>query len=171
MSDLTDKQRQFVQEYLIDLNATKAAIRAGYSQDTARSIASENLSKPDIQDAIQIAMEERAKRTQITQDRVLTEIGRIAFFDPRRLYHEDGTPIEISQLDDTTAAALAGLDVDELFDGNGDDRKQIGVTKKYKIANKIAALELAARHLGMLNDKLKVSGTLGAGITINVKLD
>jgi phage terminase small subunit len=74
---MTPKQRRFVEEYLIDLNATQAAIRAGYSEDTARSIASENLTKPDIQEAIARAMDARSKRTEITQDYVLQGICRI----------------------------------------------------------------------------------------------
>ncbi|WP_213431657.1 terminase small subunit, partial [Paenibacillus dendritiformis] len=74
---LTAKQKAFVQEYLIDLNATQAAIRAGYSAKTARKIGAENLTKPDIQKAIQEAMERREKRTEITQDRVLQELAKI----------------------------------------------------------------------------------------------
>ena len=68
---LSTKQRRFVEEYLVDLNGTQAAIRAGYSPRTARQIASENLSKPDIADAIAEAQAARSQRTQITADRVL----------------------------------------------------------------------------------------------------
>jgi phage terminase small subunit len=74
MSDLTAKQQRFVEEYLIDLNATQAAIRAGYSQDTARAIGCENLTKPDIQEAIELARAEQRKRTQIDADYVLGTI-------------------------------------------------------------------------------------------------
>jgi phage terminase small subunit len=74
---MTLKQQRFVEEYLIDLNATQAAIRSGYSEETARSIASENLTKPDIQEAIVRAMDERSKRTEVTQDYVLQGICRI----------------------------------------------------------------------------------------------
>lgn len=73
MKKLTDKQRRFVEEYLIDLNATQAAIRAGYSEKTARQAGSENLSKPDIQYAIQKEMASRSERTKIDADFVLTE--------------------------------------------------------------------------------------------------
>jgi phage terminase small subunit len=81
MTKLTDKQKLFAQEYLVDLNATQAAIRAGYSEKTARQIGQENLSKPYIQEAIQKAMDERSKRTEITADRVLQELAHIAFDD------------------------------------------------------------------------------------------
>lgn len=73
MRTVTDKQARFAEEYLIDLNATQAAIRAGYSEKTARSVGSENLSKPDIQEAIQKAMKERSDRLQIDSDFVLAE--------------------------------------------------------------------------------------------------
>ena len=70
---MTKKQKLFVEEYLIDLNATQAAIRAGYSPDTAGSIGGENLKKPEISAAIAKAMAERSKRTGINQDRILQE--------------------------------------------------------------------------------------------------
>ncbi len=76
---MTAKQQLFVDEYLIDLNATQAALRAGYSEKTARSIGAENLSKPDIEKAIADALEARRLRTEITQDRVLEELAAIAF--------------------------------------------------------------------------------------------
>lgn len=76
-STLTAKQSQFVAEYLIDLNATQAAIRAGYSEKTAQQIGSENLLKPVIADAIQVAMNERSERTEITSDFVLFGIKSI----------------------------------------------------------------------------------------------
>jgi phage terminase small subunit len=74
---LTDKQRRFVDEYLVDLNATQAAIRAGYSQKTAASIGEENLRKPDIAKAVQDAQVARAKRTEITQDMMVRELAKI----------------------------------------------------------------------------------------------
>jgi phage terminase small subunit len=84
---LTPKQEAFVREYLIDLNGTQAAIRAGYSEDTAAVIASENLRKPNVAKAIQAELDARAKRTQITADRVLAEIASIGLFnlDPETL--------------------------------------------------------------------------------------
>jgi phage terminase small subunit len=76
---LTPKQQAFVDQYLVDLNATNAALRAGYSQKTAYSIGHENLNKPEIAAAVATAMAEREKRTHITQDRVLQELARLAF--------------------------------------------------------------------------------------------
>ena len=83
-TELTPKQRAFVREYLIDLNATQAAIRAGYSEKAARSVAAENLTKPNIASAIDAAMKLRAERTDITADRVLKELAKIGFADIRK---------------------------------------------------------------------------------------
>lgn len=150
---LTPKQRRFVDEYLIDLNATQAALRAGYSKKTAYSMGDENLKKPEIKRAIQKAMQKREERTEITQDRVLLEYARLAFYDPRKLFQPDGTPKPIEELDDDTAAALSGLEVREKFEGAGENRTFVGYTKKYKLANKLGALDSLAKHLGMLDGK------------------
>lgn len=152
---LTDKQRRFVSEYLIDLNATQAAIRAGYSQNTARVIGCENLTKPDIQEAIQEEREKLSKRTEITQEKVLQEYARIAFFDPRKMFDEAGNPLNISDLDDDTAAAVAGLEVVKEVDR---DTGATSFTKKYKISNKLGALDSIAKHLGMFSDAASAKG-------------
>lgn len=150
---LTPKQRRFVDEYLIDLNATQAAIRAGYSPKTANEQGARLLANVSIAKAIQEARDKQQERTEITQDRVLLEYARIAFFDPRKLFHSDGSPKPIEELDADTAAALAGLEVREEFEGTGENRTFVGYTKKYKLANKLGALDSLAKHLGMLDGK------------------
>lgn len=150
---LTEKQKCFVAEYLVDLNATQAAIRAGYSEKTAYSQGQRMLKNVEVQAAIQEAMQKRSQRVEITQDRVLQEYARLAFFDPRKLFDDDGKPKGISQLDDDTAAALSGLDVLEEYEGAGDSREFVGYTKKYKLANKLGALDSLGKHLGMFDGK------------------
>ncbi|MBN3779801.1 terminase small subunit [Burkholderia sp. Ac-20345] len=161
MKKLTAKQQRFVDEYLCDLNASAAARRAGYSAKTAAAIAAENLTKPNVANAITAAMKARGDRTRITQDRVLRELARIAFFDIRRLYNADGTLKRPDQLDDEAAAGLAGVDVVEQMtysaDGDGELTATPTLTKKAKVFDKTTALTLAMRHLGMLNDKLEIS--------------
>lgn len=142
---LTPRQKRFVAEYLIGLNATAAAKRAGYSDKTAYSIGQENLKKPEIQNAIQEAIQKRQERTKISQDKVLLECAKLAFFDIRKLFDENGKPLDITKLDDDTAAALVGLDVQDVADGDGN---YVGFVKKYKMADKIKALELLGKHLG-----------------------
>jgi phage terminase small subunit len=163
--NLTPKQAQFVAEYLIDLNATQAAIRAGYSKKTAGAIGDENLKKPEIAAALAAAQQKRGERTEITADRVLQELARIAFFDLRKLYREDGTLKAMHELDDDAAAVLAGVDVVET-QGNAAVGGEEGIkhiaeyVKKVKIPDKVGALSLAMRHLGMLKDKVEHSGDL-----------
>ena len=151
MGKLTPRQQRFVEEYLLDMNATQAAIRAGYSKKTARSQGQRLLTYADLLNQIWIAPQKRSERIEISQDRVLREYARIAFFDPRKLFQKDGRPIDITSLDDDTAAALVGLDVLEEYDGTGRDRRFIGYTKKYKIADKLKALDALREHLGMRN--------------------
>lgn len=145
---LTDRQRRFVSEYLIDLNATQAAIRAGYSQKTAYSAGQRMLKKVEIQTTLQEEIQKRSIRTNITQDMVLKEYARIAFFDPRKLFDDEGNPKDVSALDDDTAAALAGLDVVKEIDP---ESGVTSFTKKYKITNKLGALDSLAKHLGMFD--------------------
>lgn len=158
---LTAKQKRFVAEYLIDLNGKQAAIRAGYSVRRAEVTASELLANRKVSEGVALAMAAREQRTHITQDRVLQELARIAFFDIRKLYNEAGGMKAPHELDDEAAAVLSGVEVTEEYDGRGDDRVQVGVTKKAKVFDKGTALTLAMRHLGMLKDKTELTGAGG----------
>ncbi|MCI8714334.1 MAG: terminase small subunit [Oscillospiraceae bacterium] len=150
MMALTPKQKRFVAEYLVDLNATAAARRAGYSAKTADRIGPELLGKTCVSEAIQQAIREREKRTEITQDMVLRETAKLAFFDIRKMFDKDGKPLDIPKLDADTAAALVGLDVQDVADNDGD---YVGFVKKYKMADKLKALELLGKHLGAWEPK------------------
>lgn len=153
---LTPKQILFVAEYLIDLNATKAAIRAGYSTNRANAMGYENLTKPDISAAIEAAMKARSERTEITADRVLAEYSKLAFLDPRRFYDESGALKPVHLLDADVAAALVGVDVTDSFDK---DSQSVVTTKKIKFVDKKGALDSVARHLGMFKDKVDMTVT------------
>lgn len=165
---LTDKQAQFVREYLLDLNATQAAIRAGYSEKNASRIASELLDKTHVRDAIDAAKEKRAEKTDITAERVLTEIARMAFYDPSEImreigeedadddgryrYSDDGKiyglrgPGDIRALPENVRRVIVGWSWDKA--GNF----------VVKLADKSKALDQLARHLSLYNDKLEVTG-------------
>lgn len=149
---LNAKQSKFCNEYLKDLNATQAAIRAGYSRNTARSIANKLMTNADIQAEISRKMDKRSERTEISADRVLLELSRLAFLDVRKAFNKNGSLKSIHELDDDTAAAVAGMDITEF--GSGDE--QSGVVKKIKLSDKKGALELVMRHLGMLNPAAQV---------------
>lgn len=156
VNGLLPKQTKFVAEYLISGNATKAALAAGYSAKTAHKIGQENLHKPVIaslleqkQSEIAARQDERLNAMELTKERIAREIARIAFFDPRKMFHADGRPKEITELDDDTAAAIVGIDVLEEWEGSGEARVLRGYVKKYKVANKNVAHDQAAKILGM----------------------
>lgn len=147
---MTKKQKRFVEEYLIDLNATQAAIRAGYSHDTAGSIGQENLTKPEIARAVSIAMAERSKRTGVNADRVVTELARIAFVNPRNVIDDRDASIRSDASEDDLAAVQSVkvkiMDTDK---GSSEERE-------VKLNDKIRALELLGKHLGMWDERLNV---------------
>ena len=150
---LTAKQERFVAEYLIDLNATQAAIRAGYSEKTAHAIGPENLGKPLIQAAISQAQAKRSERTEITQDRVLSELAKIGFSDLRKVVTEYGGLVDVQHWDDDTAGAIAAVEVVKRPSGEYDDdnRPIIEHVAKIKTWDKLSALEKLGKHLGMFS--------------------
>lgn len=148
LKSLTPKQKAFVTEYLIDLNGTQAAIRAGYSVKTARQIGEQNLSKIDIQNAIQCGMRDREIRVELQADEVLRDLKRIVFFDPRKLFDDKGNLKPIGDLDDDTAMVLTVYKIKTEADG----RQSVEI----KWADKLKAIESAMRHLGLYNDKLNI---------------
>lgn len=142
MAKLTAKQQRFVDEYLIDLNATQAAIRAGYSGKTAFSIGTENLRKPLIQKAIQQRKQAREQRTEITQDRVIQELAAIGFSratDYARIVPGGG--VDFVSTDDLTESQKAAVvSIKETQNGT-----------EIRLADKLKALELIGKHLGMFD--------------------
>lgn len=146
---LNPKQTRFCEEYLVDLNATQAAIRAGYSKKTANEQGSRLLANVSIQEYIQQRRKVLQKGLEITQERVLQEYARLAFFDIRKIYTEKNALMDVGSFDDDSAAAVAGIEVFEEFSGYGEAREHIGNTMKVKIHNKTAALEALGKHLGL----------------------
>jgi len=171
--DLSPKAALFVNEYLRDLNCTQAAIRAGYSAKTAATQGSRLLKNVQVQQAIAAARERLEKKFEITRDRVMLEYARLAFADPRNFFNDDGTLKRVPELDDDAAAALAGFEVMEEFEGFGKDRFQIGVTSKVKWADKKGALDSIAKIMGWSVERVKseVSGPDGAPIEVNATVD
>ena len=157
---MTDAQKRFCDEYLIDLNATRA-YKVAYpnckKDDTARANSSRLLTKANIQEYISEKQKEIEKRTEVTQDMVIKELAKIAFLDIRKLYTENGQLKNIADIDDETAGAISSLETLEEYDGYGDDREKIGDIQKVKLLDKTKALELIGRHLGIFNDKLDVN--------------
>ena len=146
---LTPKQEKFVQEYLIDLNATQAAIRAGYSERTAKSIGQENLTKPDIAAAIEAAQAEVSKRTEITQEWVLLNLKTVAerCMQSAPVLDRKGLQVFVENAEGDIVPAYT-------FNSMGATR----------------SLELLGKHIGMFGDSLKVSGELGLTGAVSIYL-
>lgn len=153
---LTPQQEKFAREYLIDRNATQAAIRAGYSPKTARQQGQRLLSHVALQQVVQQAAHKAAKQVsksisglEVSVERILKERARLAFFDPRKMFDEHGQPLPVASLDDDTAACIAGYELDpEKF------------TTKVKLASKDASLTALEKHLGMYSDNEKGNAVL-----------
>lgn len=159
---LTPKQELFVAEYLTDLNATRAAIAAGYSARSAQVNGARLLTNAMVAAEIAKGHGKRIGKLELTADRVLEEISRLAFYDPVDFFESDGSLKQLHTLDQNTRRALAGIEVTELFEGkdveDGPQQKTVyGLLKKVRLADKLKALELAGRHLKLFADKTELS--------------
>lgn len=147
---LSEQRQRFVEEYLIDLNGTQAAIRAGYSVKTAQEQSSRLLSNVMVQEAISKAMAARSKRTGVNQDRVVLELAKIAFVKMTDVVDSNGRIREDATDDDL--ACIESIKYKESgneFGGN--------VEREVKIGSKLKALELLGKHLGMWNERMNVN--------------
>ncbi|MCM1326950.1 MAG: terminase small subunit [Bacteroidales bacterium] len=164
MTKLTEKQQIFVKEYLIDLNATQAAIRAGYSYKTAAEQGHQLLQKTSVQKAISEAMAERSKRTGINQDRIFLELAKIALAKMTDIVDNQGRIKETATADD-----LACIESIKYKETKGDAVSSI--EREVKLSSKIKAIELIGKHLGMWNEKMDVKVSLPIVISGEDKLE
>lgn len=155
---LSKKQLRFVQEFLVDLNATQAAIRAGYSKKTADVQGSRLLSKAKVKAKIEAGQKKLSEKIEITQERVLREYAKIAFLDPSTFFDKGGALLPIHDIPKESIAALSGIDIVKRSIQEGDDLPELEETKKIKVWDKVKALDSLARHLGLFekdNDQKK----------------
>lgn len=168
MAKLTDKQKAFVEEYLIDLNATQAAIRAGYSVQTANEQGAQNLAKLSISNAISKAMAERSKRTGVSQDRIVNELAAIGFSNATDYVQIVEEPIIVNghYVKDPDTGLIRKQEVVKIIptDELPEDKKKAiaGIKEgRYGIelitCDKVKALELLGRHIGMFKDKVELT--------------
>lgn len=157
LKKLTKKQELFVSEYLIDLNATQAAIRAGYSENAAKETGYENLTKPHIQDAIQEAQKKRLEKNEVNADYVLKRLIEIDEMDVVDILDDDGHLKPVTQWPKTWRRTISGLDVQELMMG-----KVETVLRKIKWPDKVKNLELLGKHIDVqaFKDKREIEGEL-----------
>ena len=156
MAKLTPKQQRFCEEYLIDLNATQAAIRAGYSHKNADKIGSELLGKTRVSEEIAKAMAERSRRTGINQDRVLLEIAKLAFVNIADVVDLDNASVRNDASDDDLAC-IQSVKIKP---------NEFGTEREIKLYDKKANLELLGKHLGMFKEKVEVEADLDLNITV-----
>lgn len=163
---LTDQQEMFCREYLVDFNATQAAIRAGYSEKSAYSQAHDLLKKPTVQALLKSLAEKQVERVEVRADDVLKEMMRMGYSDVRGLYDEKGVIKPMSEWSDDLARAVASIESEELFEGSGDSKTWIGYVKKVKLWSKNQAVEMLAKNQKLLTDRHEHSGPDGKPIEI-----
>lgn len=142
------QRQKFAREYLRDYEVGKAAQRAGFNAVYGSTL----IRMPDVRAEIERleaqAIEEVRIRAGVSLERTLREAAKLAFYDVRNLFNEDGSPKPIHELDDATAAAIEGVEVVELWEGRGEERVYKGQVKKYKLASRKGAVDTLLRHLG-----------------------
>lgn len=160
MKELEPKQRRFVEEYLFDLNQTNAAIRAGYSARSAASRASKLMKQKEVAEAIQAAMAQRSRRTGISQDRIIEELAKVAFVNPADLMDLNTAKVKDGFSPDDAAA------VSNVRYKRSSSEAGSSVERNIDMHNKIKALELLGKHLGMFTDKVQVEQDTAFNIQI-----
>lgn len=157
---LTPKQEMFCKEYLVDLNATQAAKRAGYSEDTANKNAARLMVNEGIAQRIQELMNERAAEVGVTAAKILKRLDSIGDVDLGRAYDKNGNLLPIHEIPEDVRRCISGIKVFEEFEGFGKERVKIGEVREVKFWDKIKANELLGRHLKLFTDKVEHSGTV-----------
>lgn len=156
---LTAMQRRFVAEYLIDMNATQAATRAGYKQ--GKQHGHDTLNKPWVRELVDAELAKRAASCGVTAKRVLDELAAIAFADLRQLFDDAGNLKPVNELAETIARAISGIDVTRSRTWSRKNGESVSEhIHKVRSWDKPRALELLAKHLGMLKDSVEHSGEI-----------
>ena len=150
---LTEKQKAFVAEYQVDLNATQAAIRAGYSPKNADVIGPRLVGKSWVSEAIKKETEARLHKVGVRSDAVLTQMARISFHDIRRLYDpKTNTLLAVNDFPEDMVPAIAGVETFEEYEGRGEERHLVGYTKKVRLWDPSPALTNMSKHLGIIGN-------------------
>jgi len=158
---LTLRQSRFVEEYLVDLNGKQAAIRAGYRSATAEAQASRLLRHVGVRVALENAMKARSERTEVTADRVLKELAKIAFSNMRDYWPREGSTLDRLRLDEDRTAAIKEITIDEMVDRDGVLHRRTHL----KLHDKLGALTSLARHLGLFTDRHVIENSIEYRVT------
>lgn len=165
---LSPKQRRFALEYLVDLTAAQAAIRAGYSRRSAETNGPRLLRNAQVRAFLAPHLERMERTLSLTVERIEQELAASCYFDPATMYDSEGRLLPIPSMPEATRRALAGFEEEALFEGAGKDRYQAGVTRKVKWLNKTEAHALALKRLGALTDRVEHSGEVGVRVSIAI---
>ncbi len=172
MKQLTPKQELFCREYLKDLNATQAAIRAGYSEKTANEQASRLLANVNVQNFVAELKAARIEQTGIDAAYVLRRLVEIDQMDVLDIMTDDMSLKPVSEWPASWRRYLSGFDLAEMFEGRGDDREMVGILKKIKWPDKVKNLELLGRHVSVQafkdNVKNEVTGADGGPVRTEI---
>lgn len=158
---LSDKEARFVDEYLIDMNASKAAERAGYSKRSAGQIGYELLSRPRVQEALRARQKQLSAEVNITQRRALAEYANIAFFRLHKLFDAEGKLIKPQDLPDEVSAAVSSFRLKTVtVEGKEGTTPLIVTTADVEMHSKLPALRALGEHLGLFDGGVKNPGDL-----------
>src|SRR5262249_35228854 len=146
---LPPKQRRFVDEYLIDLNAFGAAVRSGYSPETAGCIAYRLLQKPEVSAAIQRAMSERSERTKITADTILRDLDEMRRANLKDCLDENGRYKPFPEWPDALARMVVGIELEQKCQREGDAMVAVAHILKVRFSDRLRILELIGRHVNV----------------------
>jgi phage terminase small subunit len=164
---LNDRQELFCQEYLVDLNGSAAAVRAGYSEKGSRVAASKLMDRLEVRQRIQELMNERTERVQVTADEVLQELLAIAKVDINAIFGPSGELLPISEIPEATRRAIASVDVYKDFT----EGVEIGETKKIKLWDKLRALELLGKHLKLFGPEVLAQNNTQVNVQMNANAE
>lgn len=159
-TELNEKQKRFCQEYIQDYNGAQAAIRAGYSEGTAKEQASRLLTNVNVQEYLSSLQKEQQERTGINADMVIKELAKIAFSDISRVFTADNAIKPMVHIEPEDSAAIQAMDIAEIKM----EDMVIGETKKIKMYDKLRALDSLAKHFGIYEKDNKQKET--AAVTI-----
>lgn len=160
MGRKTDRRQElFAREYVIDLNGTRAAIAAGYSPKGADVRAAELLGIRKVKALVDSFLAKRHSKLEVTADRIIEELAKLAFFDPRAIWNEDGSLKPVREWDDNAAAALAGVEHEKLFQHFAKGQAEhIGTTTKVKLLARTEALRMLGQYRKLFTEKVEVTG-------------
>lgn len=157
---MTPRQAIFYGEYIKDGNGTRAAIAAGFPERSAHVAAARMLKNAKVAAAIEAWRERQCEKLEITAERVLQELAKLAYFDPKNLYDKDGNRIPVHLLDDLTRAAVAAVEDETQASETEDGTRTVTRRQRVKMAEKGANLERLGKYLGLFKDRVEHEGKI-----------